>query len=169
MDVVYCKPSEATQKSNAWSRQQIAERLDAFEAMDSPWISHARIARFLDVPRTTLEYWLKQRESLRRESNLPGEVIDFFESPIGLAFLHQLIGAAHLVFVQANDCGIRNLCWFLELSRLNTFVAASYGAQHAVATGDLPLSRRNLSPRDVPGRHRTRLEVHSPGTVSAAA
>jgi hypothetical protein len=134
MDVLYCKPSEAAQKSNAWSRQQIAQRLDAFEAMDSPWISHAQIARFLDVPRTTLEYWLKQRESLRRESNLPGEVIDFFESPIGLAFLHQLIGAAHLVFVQANDCGIRNLCWFLELSRLNTFVAASYGAQHAVAS-----------------------------------
>jgi len=134
MDVVNHKRSEATEKSNAWSRQEIAERLDAFEAMDSPWISHAQIARFLDVPRTTLEYWLKQRESLRRESNLPRKVIDFFESPIGLAFLHQLIGAAHLVFVQANDCGIRSFCWFLELSRMNTFVAASYGAQQAVAS-----------------------------------
>ena len=134
MDVAYCSPSEGAQKRNAWSRPQIAEKLQACEAMDSPWISHAQIARCLDVPRTTLEHWRQQREALRRESNLPREVIDFFESPIGLAFLHQLMGAAHLVFVQANDCGIRNLCWFLELSRLNAFVAASYGAQQAVAS-----------------------------------
>ncbi|MGO9110915.1 MAG: hypothetical protein ACLP9L_16970 [Thermoguttaceae bacterium] len=41
--------------------------------------------------------------------------------------------AAHLVFVEANDCGLRNLSWFLKLSRLSDFVASSYGAQQAVA------------------------------------
>ena len=41
--------------------------------------------------------------------------------------------AAHLVFVEATDCGLRNLSWFLQLSHLCEFVAASYGAQQAVA------------------------------------
>jgi hypothetical protein len=48
-------------------------------------------------------------------------------------FLQRLVATAHLVFVQGNDCGIRNLCYFLELSGLDNFVASSYGAQHAVA------------------------------------
>jgi hypothetical protein len=43
------------------------------------------------------------------------------------------MAAAHLVFVEANDCGLRNLSRFLELSRLSEFVASSYGAQQAVA------------------------------------
>jgi hypothetical protein len=57
----------------------------------------------------------------------------FFESPQGLAFLHQLLCALHLVVGQANDGGIRNICWLLELCELDRFVATSYGAQHAVA------------------------------------
>jgi hypothetical protein len=67
------------------------------------------------------------------QSRWPSQVVQFFESPDGLAFLHVLLTAAHLVFVQANDCGIRNLCWFLELSGLDEFIAPSYGAQQAVA------------------------------------
>jgi hypothetical protein len=63
----------------------------------------------------------------------PPQVVRFLESPDGLAFLHQLLAAAHLVFVQANDCGIRNLCWFLKISGLDEFIAPSYGAQQAVA------------------------------------
>jgi hypothetical protein len=44
-----------------------------------------------------------------------------------------MLTVAHLVFVQANDCGIRNLCAFLELSGLDEFIASSYGAQQTVA------------------------------------
>lgn len=57
----------------------------------------------------------------------------FFESPQGLAFLHHLLCAVHLVLGQANDGGIRNICWLLELSQLGRFLATSYGAQHVVA------------------------------------
>ena len=38
-----------------------------------------------------------------------------------------------MLFRSANDCGIRNLGWFLELSGLDEFVSSSYGAQQAVA------------------------------------
>jgi hypothetical protein len=55
------------------------------------------------------------------------------ESPHGLEFLHRLWTAVHLVFVQANDTGIRSATWFLQLSGLEEFIAPSYGAQQAVA------------------------------------
>lgn len=42
--------------------------------------------------------------------------------------------ALHLVFGQAHDGGIRSICWFLELSRLDRFVAPSYGSQQKVAS-----------------------------------
>jgi len=116
-----------------WGRETVAQKLAQFDQLDSPWTSQSQIASVIDVPRTTLQYWLQQREALLQNSGLPSEIVGFFESPLGLAFLHRLIAAAHLVFVQANDCGIRNLCWFLELSQLHAFVAASYGAQRKVA------------------------------------
>lgn len=41
--------------------------------------------------------------------------------------------ALHLVFGQSHDSGIRSICWFLELSQLDTFIAPSYGSQQKVA------------------------------------
>ena len=35
---------------------------------------------------------------------------------------------------QANDGGIRNICWLLELCQLDRFIAVSYGAQQKIAT-----------------------------------
>ena len=68
-----------------------------------------------------------------RRSSWPHDVARFFETPHGLDFLERLLTAAHLVFVQANDCGLRNLSWFIELSGLDQFIAPSYRAQQAVA------------------------------------
>jgi hypothetical protein len=39
-----------------------------------------------------------------------------------------------LVFGQSHDCGIRSICWFLELTQLDTFIASSYGSQQKVAS-----------------------------------
>ena len=133
MDVQQYTFPEADAEACRWGRETVAQKLAHFDELDSPWTSQNQIAGVIDVPRTTLQYWLHQRETLLQNSGLPPEVVGFFESPLGLAFLHQLVTAAHLVFVQANDCGIRNLCWFLELSQLDAFVAASYGAQRKVA------------------------------------
>ena len=59
-------------------------------------------------------------------------VADFFQSGPGLAFLHRLVIAFHLVCVEVGACGIRLVCLFLHLTGLNRFVAASYGAQQQV-------------------------------------
>ena len=56
----------------------------------------------------------------------------FFHSVPGLAFLHRLVLALHLVCVEVGACGIRLVCLLLQLTGLNRFVGASYGTQHQV-------------------------------------
>lgn len=57
----------------------------------------------------------------------------FFESSVGVAFLHRLVLAAHFVMTMLGPCGIRLVCLFFELSGLDRFVAASYGAHQKVS------------------------------------
>jgi hypothetical protein len=110
-----------------------AEAVEEFEWLDSPWTSCSEISRRLGVPDSTLRHWVRTRWRRMKDSQWPGDTVRFLESPDGLAVLHRILTAAHLIFVQANDCGIRNLCAFLELSGLDEFIASSYGAQQAVA------------------------------------
>ena len=60
-------------------------------------------------------------------------MVAFFESPTGVAFLHRLVLAAHVVITLFGAGGIRLVCLFLELSGLWQFVAASYGVQQKVS------------------------------------
>jgi hypothetical protein len=130
---VHCRDRSTPQEGPRWSRREVAEKLARFGQLDSPWTSCCRIARQIGVPQRTLSHWIRRKRALIRNSSWPDEVASFFESPHGLEVLNQLLLAAHLVFVQANDCGIRNLSWFLELSGLGEFIAPSYGAQQAMA------------------------------------
>ena len=130
---VYCTEFSCPQKPPPHSRRFEAEKLEQFAKLHSPWNSRRQIARQIDVSDRTLYRWIDRSRRAVRTSSLPRDVARFFQTPAGLDFLHGLITAAHLVFVQANDCGIRNLCWFLELSGLDEFVPSSYGAQQAVA------------------------------------
>jgi len=128
----------------------VAEAVSQFDRLDSPRTSCSRIARQLEVPDSTLRYWLRKRWNRMTHSRWPPQVVHFVDSPDGLAFLHVLLTAAHLVFVQTSDCGIRNLCWFLELSGLDEFIAPSYGAQQAVAQ-QMELNSTNRSAMRTPG------------------
>ena len=56
----------------------------------------------------------------------------FFHSVPGLAFLHRLVLAIHLVCIEVGACGIRLVCLLLQLTGLNRFVGASYGTQQQV-------------------------------------
>jgi hypothetical protein len=46
------------------------------------------VAEQNNVPRTTLEYWIKRRQELKWQHD--PEVTAFFESPAGITFLHRL-------------------------------------------------------------------------------
>jgi len=120
-------------KPPALSRRKVAEKIAKFDTLSSPWNSCRQIAGQLNVPPRTLYHWVRRKRTLIANSPCPKPLARILETPEGLDFLHRLLTAAHLVFVQASDCGLRNLCWFLKLSGLDAVIACSYGAQQAVA------------------------------------
>jgi hypothetical protein len=105
-----------------WSRQEVAEKLAEYDQDYLQTPSQRQLAEQLDVPRSTLQYWLARK----KEIEAGPELVAFFESPVGLAFLHRLVLAAHMVITLVGPGGIRLVCLFLELTGLNHFVAASY-------------------------------------------
>ncbi len=114
------------QPSPGWSRSQVAELVLQFEASHS---SQRAFAQRVNLPRSTLQHWLKRKQTLDADPAL----VAFFESPTGLAFLHRLVGACHLTFTQQGACGLRPVCEFLRRTGLNQFVASSFGSQQAIA------------------------------------
>ena len=91
-------------------------------------VSQRQAAKVLDVPRSTLQAWRTYQDRL----DACPTVVTFFHSVPGLAFLHRLVIALHVVCVEIGACGIRLVCLVLELTGLNRFVGASYGTQQQV-------------------------------------
>lgn len=113
-----------------WNRMTSITLVSDFEEAERLGISQRQFAQATGVPRTSLQFWLERKASLDANPVL----VAFFESPIGLTFLHRLVGALHFVFTQVGLSGVDQVCTFLELTGLDAFVAASHGAQHAVST-----------------------------------
>jgi len=88
-------------------------------------VSQRQTAKVLDVSRSTLQAWRTYQENLDEHP----AVVAFFHSVPGLAFLHRLVLAFHLVCVEIGACGMRLVCLVLELTGLNRFVGAAYGTQ----------------------------------------
>ena len=110
-----CIAQGRPRKPFRWSRRRVAEKLTRFATLDSPWTSPRRIAGQLHTPTRTLSHWIRRERALIESRSWPKPVARFLETPEGLDFLHRLFTAALLVFVEANDCGLRNLSWFLHL------------------------------------------------------
>ena len=108
----------------------MANKTAVFAAMlgDQNGKSQRTIAEEIGIPRSTLQHWLARREGIDAEP----ELVNFFESEVGIAFLHRLILAAHFVITLLGPSGVRMVCLFMELSGLDQFVAACYGAQRQV-------------------------------------
>jgi hypothetical protein len=122
-------PSQQNLKQPRWERSRTTAEVVEFEAAKERAISQRQFAQERRLPRTTLQYWLSRKAAIDADP----AVIAFFESPVGLAFLHRLVIAAHLIFTQVGPCGIRLICQFMELSKLDRFVAASYGSQQQIS------------------------------------
>jgi hypothetical protein len=111
-----------------WDRFERADLFEQYRELRTQGISERQAAKELKVPRTTLQAWRRWHDTL----DMCPHVADFFQRGPGLAFLHRLVIAFHLVCVEVGACGIRLVCLFLHLTGLNRFVAASYGAQQQV-------------------------------------
>ena len=111
-----------------WDRFERAELFEQYREWRTQGVSERQAAKELKVPRTTLQAWRMWHASL----DICPHVADFFQRGPGLAFLHRLVIAFHLVCAEIGACGIRLVCLFLRLTGLDRFVAASYGAQQQV-------------------------------------
>jgi Family of unknown function (DUF6399) len=111
-----------------WDRFERADLFAQYRELRTQGLSERQAAKELKVPRTTLQAWRLWHDSL----DICAHVAQFFQSGPGLAFLHRLVIAFHVVCVEVGACGIRLVCLFLHLTGLDRFVAASSGAQQQV-------------------------------------
>lgn len=110
-----------------WDDSTIAAALAAFGCADAS--SQRQYASDHDVPRSTLGYWLRKDAP----QGLDPQLVDFFRSAAGVAFLTRLMLALFLVFHFRSACGLRGLGLFLRLAQLDRFVASSYSALRKLA------------------------------------
>lgn len=115
-------------RNQRWDRTRRAELFEQYAELNAQGTSQRQAAKILEVPRSTLQAWRTYQESLDEHPT----VVAFFQSPPGLAFLHQLVLAMHLVCTEVGACGIRLVCLLLTLTGLDRFVGASYGTQQQV-------------------------------------
>src|SRR5215471_1924477 len=111
-----------------WDRFERADLFEQYLDLQAHGLSQRRAAKRLQVPRSTLQAWHSWHDTL---DSCP-HVAQFFQSGPGLAFLHRLVLALHVVCTEVGACGIRLVCLLLHLTGLDRFVAASYGMQHQV-------------------------------------
>jgi len=111
-----------------WDRLERAALFAQYRELRTQGISERQAAKEIKVPRTTLQAWRLWHDTL---DSCPHGA-EFFQSGPGLAFLHRLVMGFHLVCVEVGACGIRLVCLLLNLTGLDRFVAASYGAQQQV-------------------------------------
>ena len=126
--VIQSQPQRNDPRQAHWDRLERADLFAQYRALRTQGLSERQAAKELKVPRTTLQAWRIWHDSL----DICSHVAEFFQSGPGLAFLHRIVIAFHLVCVEVGACGIRLVCLFLHLTGLDRFVAASYGAQQQV-------------------------------------
>ena len=124
--VIDAQPRGNGDRHQRWERSRRAALLEEYHDLQARGLSQRQAANSLDVPRTTLQAWQAWQDRL----DACPQVVAFFESVPGLAFLHRLVLALHVVFVAVGACGIRLVCLLLQITGLNRFVGASYGTQH---------------------------------------
>ena len=104
-----------------WDRLERADLFAQYRELRTQGISQRQAAQQLNVPRTTLHAWRMWHDTL----DICPEVAAFFHRGPGLAFLHRIVMACHLVCVEVGAGGIRLACLFLKLPGLERFVAAA--------------------------------------------
>jgi len=126
--IIQAQQRDNKERIQRWDRFERADLFEQYRELRTQGISERQAAKELKVPRTTLQAWRLWHDTL----DICPPVAEFFQSGPGLAFLHRLVIAFHLACVEVGACGIRIVCLFLNLTGLDRFVAASYGAQQHV-------------------------------------
>jgi len=128
MENNYTKQTQVSSPKKNWNRNEVACKIIDFNKAKQEQ-SQRKFAGQHGVARTTLQAWLSRKESL----DSCAELIDFFESPVGNAFIHRMLVAAHYEFGKKGTASIRNISNFIKLIGLDPFIASSYTTQNRVS------------------------------------
>ena len=79
-----------------WARIERADLFAQYGGLHDQGVSQRQAAKVLDVPRSTLQAWRLYQDRL----DACPAVVAFFHSVPGLAFLHRLVMALHVVCVE---------------------------------------------------------------------
>jgi hypothetical protein len=126
--IIQDKQRSNEDRHQRWARIERADLFAQYGDLYAQGVSQRQAAKVLDVPRSTLQAWRAYADSL---DECPA-VVAFFHRVPGLAFLHRLVLALHLVCTEVGACGMRLVCLVLKLTGLHRFVGASYGTQQQV-------------------------------------
>jgi len=114
-----------------YTRTIVAEKLEKLDRLQEayPEKSERELIEKVGIPRGTLRHWQGRQENIDADP----EMVAFFTSPAGVAFLHRVVLAAHFMISFLGSGGVRLVCTFLELSGLCQFIASSYSPQRKVS------------------------------------
>jgi len=128
LNTAYKVSSDTASGKEIWKRADTAKLVSDFESREQT-VSQRDFAKKTGVPRSTLRAWIDRKNSIDAHPVL----IEFFEHPVGMAFLHRLVTSAHVSFTKAGTASIHNVNDFLDRSGLSPFVASSYSTQRRVS------------------------------------
>ena len=78
MDAIQSTSSSNVAKPFSWNRSEIASRLASAQAIANLGGSQQQCANQVDVPRTTLQNWLRNRQRLEQDPQLTAAEVRFF-------------------------------------------------------------------------------------------
>ncbi len=127
--VIYSQQRGSNDRTQRWDRLERADLFERYGDLHAQGSSQRQAAKELEVPRTTLQAWRAYQERL---DECPS-VVEFFQSVPGLAFLHRLVLAIHLVCTEVGACGIK--------PRHNLLYASASFRRLDLSPSKLPLSQ----------------------------
>ena len=128
MNTANSDPLDAASGKKVWERADTAKIISDFESREQT-VSQRAFAEKTRVARSTLRHWIARKNNIDAHPIL----IEFFEHPVGIAFLHRLMTSAHVSFTKAGTASIHNVSDFLNRSGLSPFIALSYSTQRRIS------------------------------------
>lgn len=102
---------------------KIDRALQAKILQEAPRMSQRQLAQKYNIPKTTLQHWVARQRELKGKND--PNVVAFFESPSGQAWLHKATLATFMIFHQNGNSGIPDLHEFFEMIGISVFVGTS--------------------------------------------
>jgi hypothetical protein len=93
--------------------------------------SQRDLAEKYNIPRTTLQHWIDRKKKLKE--NADSNVVEFFESSSGQAWLHNMCIATFVIFHHNGNSGIPDLHEYFEMIGISKFMGTSISALQKVS------------------------------------